>query len=105
MAAAKEKGAAVFVPDDWDTVSAHFAFESPMEGWPILRSAVECDTFINVPVLKDHGLTGLTLSMKNLMGKCMGNRGRMHGDIGRKLVDVERSSYTPTLPSSTRRGI
>jgi uncharacterized protein (DUF362 family) len=49
---------------------------------------VECDTFINVPIVKHHGLTTLTLSMKNLMGICSGNRGRIHQDIGRKLVDL-----------------
>jgi uncharacterized protein (DUF362 family) len=59
-----------------------------MEDWPIFRGAIECDTFINVPVLKSHGLTGLTLSMKNLMGVCFGNRGQIHNDIGKKLVDL-----------------
>jgi len=86
--AAKAKGAHVYFADHWNVVKAHFPYESPMEGWPILRDAVVCDTFINVPVLKHHGLTGLTLSMKNLMGVCSGTRGLMHVDIGRKLVDV-----------------
>lgn len=86
--AALGKGAAVFFPDTWNSLPAHFSYESPMEGWPILRDALECDTFINVPVLKDHGLTRLTLSMKNLMGVCAGNRGQIHQDIGRKLVDL-----------------
>ena len=85
---AKGKGAHVYFPDEWNTVKAHFAYASPMEGWPILKDALECDTFINVPVLKHHGLTRLTLSMKNLMGVCGGNRGIIHQDIGRKLVDL-----------------
>jgi uncharacterized protein (DUF362 family) len=59
-----------------------------MEGWTILRDAVVCDVLINVPVLKHHGLTGLTLSMKNLMGVCGGVRGLMHVGIGAKLVDL-----------------
>jgi len=59
-----------------------------MNGWSILRDAVVCDAFINVPVLKHHGLTGLTLSMKNLMGVCVGVRGMMHMNIGQNLVDV-----------------
>ncbi len=87
-AAAKEKGAYVYFADKWNTLEAGFTYKSPMQGWPILRDAVECDTFINVPILKHHGLTGLTLSMKNLMGVCGGNRGSMHGDIGVKLADV-----------------
>jgi uncharacterized protein (DUF362 family) len=86
--AAEEKGASVFFVDAWNTVPAHFSYESPMEEWPILRDALECDTFINVPVLKHHGLTRLTLSMKNLMGVCGGSRGTIHQDIARKLVDI-----------------
>jgi len=86
--AAKRKGANVFFPDLKDTVAAKFSYESPMEGWPILRAALECDTFINVPVLKHHGGPGLTLSMKNLMGVCSGNRGLMHDGLGRKVVDL-----------------
>jgi len=87
-AAAKEKGAHVYFADHWNVVKAKFPYKSPMENWPILRDAVKCDTFINVPVLKHHGLTGLTLSMKNLMGVCSGTRGLMHVNIGKKLVDL-----------------
>ena len=86
--AAKEKGANVYFPDDWNIVKASFNYKSPMEGWPVYRDALECDTFINVPVLKNHGLTGLTLSMKNLMGICSGQRGLMHFDIGTKLAHL-----------------
>jgi len=85
---AKEKGANIYFPDDWNIVKARFSYKSPMEGWSIYRDALECDTFINVPVLKHHGLTGLTLSMKNLMGICSGNRALIHFDIGRKLAHL-----------------
>jgi uncharacterized protein (DUF362 family) len=85
---AREKGANVYFADDWNFVKAHFPYKSPMEGWSIYRDAIECDTFINVPILKHHGLTGLTLSMKNLMGVCGGNRGLIHDNIGIKLVHL-----------------
>ena len=85
---AKEKGANVYFADDWNVVKAKFSYNSPMEGWPVYRDALECDTFINAPVLKHHGLTGLTLSMKNLMGICSGNRGLIHFDIGTKLAHL-----------------
>jgi uncharacterized protein (DUF362 family) len=87
-AAATAKGAKVYFADSWNVVKAHFPYKSPMEGWTLLRDAVMCDTFINVPVLKHHGLTDLTLSMKNLMGICTGMRGIMHVDIATKLVDL-----------------
>jgi uncharacterized protein (DUF362 family) len=86
--AAQQKGANVYFVDDWNFVDAKFDYDSPMQDWPIYRDAIECDTFINVPVLKHHGLTKLTISMKNLMGVCGDNRGRIHADIGRKLVDL-----------------
>jgi uncharacterized protein (DUF362 family) len=85
---AREKGANVYFADDWNVVKAKFSYKSPMEGWPVYRDALECDTFINAPVLKHHGLTGLTLSMKNLMGICSGNRGLIHFDIGTKLAHL-----------------
>jgi len=86
--AAKDKGAKVYFPDHWNVVKAHFPYMSPMENWPILKDAVDCDVFINVPVLKQHSLNRLTLSMKNLMGVCSGTRGLMHVNMGTKLVDV-----------------
>ncbi|MBU1925440.1 MAG: DUF362 domain-containing protein [Candidatus Omnitrophica bacterium] len=85
---ARQHGANVFSPDHWNVVRAKFKYESPMENQPIFKEALECDTFINVPILKHHGLTELTLSMKNLMGVCSGKRGMIHFDIGRKLVDL-----------------
>lgn len=86
--AAKKAGAYVYFFDKWNVLKAHFPYKSPMEGWPIFRDAVKCDTFINVPILKHHSLTGLTLSMKNLMGICSGTRGLIHANISRKLVDL-----------------
>lgn len=85
---ARERGANVYIPDEWNSVKAHFDYESPMEGWPILRDALQCDTFINAPILKHHALAGLTISMKNLMGVCSGQRGKMHAGLGRKLADL-----------------
>ncbi|MBF0494445.1 MAG: DUF362 domain-containing protein [Candidatus Omnitrophica bacterium] len=86
--AAREKGANVTFVNLWDVVNAKLPYNSPLNNWPILRSAVECDCFINAPVLKHHGFTGLSLSMKNLMGVSSGNRGLMHLDISKYIVDL-----------------
>ncbi len=67
-----------------------FPAGSEMEDWPIYRDAVECDCFINVPIAKHHGLTKLTLSMKNLMGVCGGMRGRIHWNIDKKLPELTK---------------
>ncbi len=54
----------------------------------IYRDALEADCYINVPVAKHHGLSRLTLGLKNSMGVLGGNRGRMHHDLGQKLADL-----------------
>ncbi|MBP7737909.1 MAG: DUF362 domain-containing protein [Spirochaetes bacterium] len=69
-------------------MAGSFPEGSPMKSWPIYRDAVECDCFINVPIAKHHGLARLTLSMKNLMGVCGGNRGEIHRNIDEKLADL-----------------
>lgn len=54
----------------------------------IYRDALEADCYINVPVAKHHGLSRLTLGLKNSMGVIGGNRGAMHFDLGQKLADL-----------------
>ncbi len=56
--------------------------------WPILRDVFESDVFINMPAAKDHGLSRLTMSMKNMMGTMGGSRGGMHIDFHQKIVDL-----------------
>jgi len=86
--AARKAGADVFHLDDWNFVKASFSYESPMHDWPVYRDAITADCFINLPVLKHHSLTGLTLSMKNLMGVLGGDRGRIHWNISKKLAHI-----------------
>lgn len=49
----------------------------------------ECDKIINLPVLKDHGLCGATLSLKNLAYGLCENNARFHGPehIGPFIAD------------------
>ncbi len=54
----------------------------------IYRDALEADSYINVPVAKHHGLSKLTLGLKNSMGVLGGNRGNMHHNLGQKLADL-----------------
>ena len=56
--------------------------------WEIYREALEADSYINVPVAKHHGLSRLTLGLKNSMGVIGGNRGSWHHDLGQKLADL-----------------
>lgn len=84
----KSSGGYIYYTSDWKFYPGEFPKNSLMNEWPIFKDAVECDCFINVPIAKHHGLTGLTLSMKNLMGVCGGSRGKMHWDIDRKLAEL-----------------
>jgi len=67
-----------------------------LRNWPLYTDIFEADKVINVPIAKTHGLTRLTLGIKNWMGIMGGRRGRIHFGIDRKLVDVARV-IKPTL--------
>lgn len=56
--------------------------------WDLYRDAMEADVYINVPIAKHHGLSKLTLGLKNVMGVIGGSRGKIHQDIARKLADL-----------------
>lgn len=59
-----------------------------LKSWPIYTEAIEADKFINIPIAKTHGLSALTLGMKNLMGVMGSSRGRIHQRIDGSLVDL-----------------
>nr|MBF0221093.1 DUF362 domain-containing protein [Desulfobulbaceae bacterium] len=54
----------------------------------IYLEALKADCYINVPIAKHHGLSKLTLGLKNSMGVIGGDRGEMHHDLGQKLADL-----------------
>lgn len=55
--------------------------------WPVYSDVLDADVVINVPIAKTHGLTRLTLGMKNLMGVIL-DRGAFHSNIGQRLADL-----------------
>jgi uncharacterized protein (DUF362 family) len=59
-----------------------------LKSWPLYSEAIEADKFINIPIAKTHGLSTLTLGMKNLMGIMGSSRGRIHQRINESLVDL-----------------
>ena len=63
--------------------------------WPIYGDVLTCDTLIDVPIAKDHGLTRLTLGGKNLLGVIL-DAGGIHEDIGQRTADLV-SVCRPTL--------
>lgn len=61
-----------------------------LKEWELYDEALSADVFINVPVAKHHGLTRLSLGLKNIMGIMGGNRGYIHRSIEDALVDVNK---------------
>ncbi len=58
--------------------------------WDFYRDALEADVYINLPVLKHHSLSRLSLGLKNTMGLIGKNRGKIHTSFDKKIVDLNR---------------
>lgn len=59
-----------------------------LTSWPLVADVFDADVLINMPCAKTHGMAGLTLSMKNLMGVMGGTRGLIHQEFPQKIVDA-----------------
>jgi uncharacterized protein (DUF362 family) len=59
-----------------------------LKRWEIYKDALTADCYINVPVAKHHGLSRLSLGLKNSMGVIGGNRGKLHQNLGQDLADL-----------------
>lgn len=59
-----------------------------LKRWDIYKDALVADCYINVPVAKHHGLSRLSLGLKNSMGVIGGNRGKLHYNLGQELADL-----------------
>ena len=59
-----------------------------LSSWPLVGDVFDADVVINMPCAKTHGLAGLTMSMKNLMGIMGGTRGLVHQQFDQKIVDL-----------------
>nr|HPQ40756.1 DUF362 domain-containing protein [bacterium] len=78
----------VMHPEDRHYVDTKIPRGKDLKEWPIHKEALTADCYINVPVAKHHGLTDLSLGLKNSMGVLGGQRGRIHMGIGQKLADL-----------------
>lgn len=59
-----------------------------INSWEIYKDALDCDCYINTPIAKNHGVSRLTLGLKNVMGVIGGNRGALHRNIGQTVADL-----------------
>jgi uncharacterized protein (DUF362 family) len=61
---------------------------SRLDSWPLYPEIIESDLVINVPVVKHHSMSQVSICMKNYMGIIGGERGSWHQDIPACLSDV-----------------
>lgn len=59
-----------------------------LKEWELYDEALSADVYINVPIAKHHGLSKLTLGLKNIMGIMGGNRGYIHRSLDVALADL-----------------
>ncbi|GFE61618.1 DUF362 domain-containing protein [Geobacter sp. AOG2] len=74
-----------------------------LKEWDLYDEALSANVFINVPIAKHHGLSKLTLGLKNIMGVMGGNRGYIHRNLDVALADVNaRMKSHLTVIDATR---
>ncbi len=59
-----------------------------LDVWPVYVPLLEADCVINLPIAKSHGLSTLTVGMKNWIGGVGGRRHALHQDIHQTIVDL-----------------
>ncbi len=94
-AVAKETGASLVVPRSSLMRDMRLNGQR-LDVWPVFTPVVEADKLINLPVAKVHGISELTLGMKNWIGAVGGRRYALHQDIHQTIVDLAQF-FKPTL--------
>ena len=97
-----DRRATIFIPDDRKYREVAIPAGVTLKSWLVYEDALAADVFVNVPVAKHHGLTGLTMGLKNVMGVLGGNRGQIHTGFDDKIVDANlaRPSHLTVLDAT-----
>jgi uncharacterized protein (DUF362 family) len=95
QAAARAEGAEVILPDPelFREVNIDGVV---LKNWPVFGPFLEADKVFNLPIAKQHELSGVTLGMKNWYGILGGQRNRLHQQIHQSLADLA-SFMLPTV--------
>jgi uncharacterized protein (DUF362 family) len=93
-AAAAAAGAEVVAANRLHMVPA--ALSGLSAGLPVIEEMLHADRVINVPVVKHHSLSEVTIGMKNWLGVLGQGRNRLHQDINRALAEL-CATFRPTL--------
>jgi uncharacterized protein (DUF362 family) len=85
--AARREGARVLLPEPRLFRRVNLRGDLLRE-WPVLEPFLAADKLINIPIAKNHSLTGVTLGLKNWYGILGGQRQRLHQRIQESLADL-----------------
>ncbi|MCJ7813501.1 DUF362 domain-containing protein [bacterium] len=86
--AAKEAGAEVYHVQESRFKKVNIEEGKLIKSWELYQDVLEADRVINLPIAKHHTISGLSLSMKNVMGFIGGNRGLIHRQFDIKITDL-----------------
>lgn len=96
--AAKRAGARVaFAHDEKYYKSVELPKAISMKQVKIHEAIVDCDAWINVPVLKNHGGAKMTISMKNFMGIVWDRRFMHANNLQQSIADCSTYQKMPVL--------
>ena len=97
-AAAKAAGAKV-VPANLKTYykQVNLPRGKKLKSTQVFNAVLDCDVWINVPVLKHHSGTNLTIAMKNLMGIIWNRRSFHISDLQQCVADLCTLHKKPVL--------
>ena len=93
--AARAAGATVILPDPALFREADIGGVA-LQKWQVFGPFLDADKLINLPIAKQHELTGATLGMKNWYGMLGGQRNRLHQQIHQSIADLAAFAQ-PTL--------
>lgn len=94
-AAVKKAGGACAHQNNSSTVVRNLG-GSILGSWEVLRPIVEADKVINVPIVKHHSLSRVTVGMKNWMGAIVGSRPNLHQRLPQACAELG-DAFRPTL--------
>ncbi|MFA5714003.1 MAG: DUF362 domain-containing protein [Bacteroidales bacterium] len=96
--AAKRGGAKIaFAHDEKYYRTVQLPKALSMKQVKIHEAIVECDAWINVPVLKNHGGAKMTISMKNFMGIVWDRRFMHANNLQQSIADCSTYEKMPVL--------
>lgn len=93
--AAESIGATVILPEERKFRDYRINGEL-LTVWPVFTPAIEADKIINMPVVKHHNLSRITIGMKNWYGILGGRRNQLHQNIDIGIADLA-TFVRPTL--------